>query len=740
LKAYRLEELLRAQAPEKLERTLRIGCRDRSASGAGPNGSGPNGSGPNGSGPNGSGPNGSGPNGSGPNGSGTNGSSTNGASVELLSSLVDELLGKLRGRVQEEWPSLREEQRTALRKLLARGDHVLPLRRLIEGARVPESEIERGLDELEERGWIYRVIDKQVERYGQNSVALPAELASCIAELEGLDIEEPRADAESFGPFTLKDFLDERHFQECSEGAASEDGKKGSERAAQHHRQAYKLFLMPPAVSKRIARLPEDARELAEFAMTRHGGLLPRSLLEASRGEEGEFDGAALRKALEDGLIGTVRHVDLRAYGIDLCEETIIVFQEITLIWLRQRAAARNKNGEAEPPEERVAGVDLATNVMRFLRYLDENGVRFTVQGEIFKATHKRILSQLIPASGIEDVETSFRFLERFCRSRHLVEATGERTLRVSEMGRSFENKPLEEKLKDLLAFAIGDPMTGGDPYHQVKLRRIMLRLLRRLEPGVWYSAMDVPFLARNSHLGQMERETFAEYYTELREQGRHIVMEDAQKLAWHLFHWVRKRLHLLGIVDLGFKDGHPVGLRLSELGAKLLAGPAQAAEGARSSLVVNPDFEILLFPESDAYELVHTLDRFAKRTGSDRLYRFELSEKSVCRGLVDGIGIGEILEVLSDRCRTSLPQNVLFSLRDWADQAGVLTLDKERTLRTRRKDTLDRLLEHARVREWTEERTEEKALRIREEIDVEDFRSMARDLGFPVEHEREET
>jgi hypothetical protein len=216
--------------------------------------------------------------------------------------------------------------------------------------------------------------------------------------------------------------------------------------------------------------------------------------------------------------------------------------------------------------------------------------------------------------------------------------------------------------------------------------------------------------------------------------------MEDAQKLAWHLFHWVRKRLHLLGIVDLGFKDGHPVGLRLSELGAKLLAGPAQAAEGARSSLVVNPDFEILLFPESDAYELVHTLDRFAKRTGSDRLYRFELSEKSVCRGLVDGIGIGEILEVLSDRCRTSLPQNVLFSLRDWADQAGVLTLDKERTLRTRRKDTLDRLLEHARVREWTEERTEEKALRIREEIDVEDFRSMARDLGFPVEHEREET
>ncbi len=643
--------------------------------------------------------------------------------------LVTELASRMQEGVRDQWPALGEEQRRILRKLLARSDHVLPMRRLIEGARVTEPEIESALSELEERGWVYRVVDRQVERFGQNAVALPAELARCIAELEGLEHAELEKEEGGSGPFTLKDFLEERH------GAAAEDGE--AQRAAQHHRQAYKLFLMPPAILKRVARLPEEARELVEYAMTRHGGLLPRSLLEQARGDQLDYDAASLRKTLEDGLVGTVRHFDLRPFGIGLCEEAVVVFQEVTLIWLRQRSMQRKQNGEGQPPEERVAGVDLATNVMRFLRYLEENSVRFTVQGEIFKATHKRILSQLIPASGIEDVETSFRFIERFCRSRHLVEATGERTMRVSEAGRAFENKPLEEKLKDLLAFAIGDPMTGGDPYHQVKLRRIMLRLLRRLQAGVWHDAMHVPFLARNSHLAQMERQAFADYYGSLREQGRHIVLEDTQKLAWHLFHWVRKRLHLLGIVDIGCKDGHPVALRLSDLGASLLAGPAQAAEGARSSLVINPDFEILLFPESDAYELVHTLDRFATRTGSDRLYRFQLDERSVSRGLADGIGIGEILEVLTDRCRAAMPQNVLFSLRDWADRAGALTLKGERELHARRKDTLDRLLEHARVREWTEARSEDCSLRIKDEVAVEDFCAMARDLGFPIERER---
>ena len=245
---------------------------------------------------------------------------------------------------------------------------------------------------------------------------------------------------------------------------------------------------------------------------------------------------------------------------------------------------------------------------------------------------------------------------------------------------------------------------------------------------------MFLPFLARNSYLEQMEAWGVADHFSQLREQGSFMPLENLQKLAWNLFHWVRRRLHLLGIVDIGTQDGHPVSLRLSRLGASLLsAAPAQSATGARSTLVVNPDFEILLFPESDSPELVHRLDRFSLRTASDRLFRFQLSEDSVRTAIGDGMGISEIISVLSERCRVSLPQNVLFSLRDWGDRAGVLFLEEPRRIVARKAATLARLKAHVRVRELTEE-DQGGALRIRETVRIQDFKELLRDLGFHLE------
>jgi hypothetical protein len=113
------------------------------------------------------------------------------------------------------------------------------------------------------------------------------------------------------------------------------------------------------------------------------------------------------------------------------------------------------------------------------------------------------------------------------------------------------------------------------------------------------------------------------------------------------------------------------VALRLSQLGADLLeAEPAAKVAGTRSTVIVNPDFEVLLFPGDDVHEAVHAFDRFAKRIKSDHVHQFKLDAASLRAGIAEGLAFDEVLRELTDRARVPVPQNVLYSLEEWAHQS----------------------------------------------------------------------
>ena len=84
----------------------------------------------------------------------------------------------------------------------------------------------------------------------------------------------------------------------------------------------------------------------------------------------------------------------------------------------------------------------------------------------------------------------------------------------------------------------------------------------------------------------------------------------------------------------------------------------------AIGSLIVTPDFEIVLFPTGDDAELVHELDRFAVRERQGETLHFRLNEKSVQRALSEGMYLSRILATLRGQSRTPVPQNVLSLLR----------------------------------------------------------------------------
>jgi hypothetical protein len=209
--------------------------------------------------------------------------------------------------------------------------------------------------------------------------------------------------------------------------------------------------------------------------------------------------------------------------------------------------------------------------------------------------------------------------------------------------------------------------------------------------------------------------------------------------MAWNLVSWVRHRLYLLGIVDLGYdKSGRPVAMRLTRIGARLLGLADDAPEGAPrlGTLVVTPDFEVVLFPTGDDAELVHDLDRFCSRGAGGAVMHFRIDARSVHRALSEGMFLKRILNTLEHHSRTPVPQNVLYSIRDWAHRAGVMTLDQRMVLRAEDPETLRRFQLDAGVKNYVREPLDEKHVQLKTRIAVRRMQSLLREFGYLVELE----
>jgi len=328
-------------------------------------------------------------------------------------------------------------------------------------------------------------------------------------------------------------------------------------------------------------------------------------------------------------------------------------------------------------------------------------------------------------------------FVYGFTKGARLIESTGERTFALTNAGRDWEAHDLEQKLRMLLEYAIEERDLPGEHHHQVRMRRILMRLLKRVEPGVWYDLMYVPFLSRNTYLCSLDDLAVDEYFATRFQAGGYTPMDDIQRLAWHLVTWVKQRLYLLGLVDLGYdKSGRPVAMRLTRIGARLLGVVDGAPETAAAvgSLIVTPDFEVVLFPTGDDGELIHDLDRFCTRDKRGGVMSFRISERSVQRALHEGMYLKRVLATLERHSRTPVPQNVLFSVRDWAAQAGCMHLGPDYVVSADDADLVTRFRGDPGVRPLVRENLDERRTRLRPVSTLRRTQSLLRELGYLVE------
>jgi len=584
-------------------------------------------------------------------------------------------------------------------------------------AHLSSYDLEACLELLRRRALVQECASRRVSSDGVRSLAICQDLGNTL-------LGERRARRRGiFDALTLRGHLDRMY----------DDPERAARTPPARVRELYKLYSNEASCVSRVDRLPEGLQDLIRKVVMEFGGILPKGFFDRMETELPHWNGLRWGKILEESLVGTLENLELGRYGIGHSGEALIVFNEVTLSWLKRVAVP----GDPDAPHVTASmGVDLVANVTRFLAFIVDHNVRFTAKGEIFKTTGKRILKDLIPDPGREvEREDVLKFIYSFARYEELIEPTGMRTFALTPEGRCWDERSLDDKLQALFDFIIEEPTSERDTYHQVRLRHILVSMTKRIDPGVWYDLMYLPFLARNNYLCRLDELGVEDHFAGS-EAPRSKTGEDLQRLSWSLVRWLRQRVHLLGLVDLGYDgSGHPVAMRLTPTGARLLGVvDPDRSSGGSGNLVVTPDFEVVLFPSDDDASLIHDLDRFCERDGKGDLKHFKITSGSLYRALVDGMSLSRMIETLEWNSQVPVPQNVLYSIRDWANQAGLVRVTPDLIVHGGDEQFMKKFVQDPGVRGYVLKVLDGQRVQLRGGVSPARMRVLLRELSYLVE------
>lgn len=153
---------------------------------------------------------------------------------------------------------------------------------------------------------------------------------------------------------------------------------------------------------------------------------------------------------------------------------------------------------------------------------------------------------------------------------------------------------------------------------------------------------------------------------------------EDYQSALHNLI----EQLYYLGLVNVGKEGGKAsediffllteegkIFLSFTEPGLKL-----EPSYPSQISIAVQPTFEIIVPLEIDlTYRW--ELEKFTEHVKTEKIVTLKLTKNSVYRALDEGASFDSLLQLLSSRVSSPLPQNVLYTLHDWYREYERITI-----------------------------------------------------------------
>ncbi len=203
------------------------------------------------------------------------------------------------------------------------------------------------------------------------------------------------------------------------------------------------------------------------------------------------------------------------------------------------------------------------------------------------------------------------------------------------------------------------------------KARETMLEQLKQCQVGQWYKLssllrqiwQDEPLAAWNS---------IPSYHKKEINKIRNSYEEWVEKIAYLYVRMMGSSLREFGVVDFGMNIDEEAQVfypffRLTEQGALALNQPGRSSEtsDAQKTLIVQPTFELMLL-QRDAPTL-YSLLPFAQLEQVGVVSRLTLTKASLHHGMSAGVNLEQTMQTLTRHSSNELPQNVVYTLNDWA-------------------------------------------------------------------------
>ena len=589
-------------------------------------------------------------------------------------------VGRVRQRVRELPPRCRE----FLFWLLRQPQHAVALELLEQGHEecpLNAAEVESARTTLRRRGFVIETRDLDWKQFQEPVIQVPEDLAALVqghTNTTGTGLETI---------FTLRGFV---RTLPRTDLEARLQPLGLPESLASDVSQLMERFSDGDMVARQLGAITIPAvRDLAELVLKDHGGLGEVRHLE--RIGVRKFDSEEVREELERCLLGTVMRGDLTDIGIQFSQGSVILFLDLIRPTLVNRAIEGGEEVAATAP-------DVLADINAVRTYLDHHAVRTTRDGALYRATLRKIEEEsLSPGERPFGNESALTFMLRFLEEEGLIRPDAEGRMRTAPSWEAFAKRGPVERTELLLSFVANDHTKVQAPAHVASLRKSLVAQLQDLGRGGAIAIKPLALLARNAWLAGIDRASAVERFQRRFKRAPATTLPSPAVLARDLMDFAGESLWNCGITELRCDDFGPEALRLTRVGAAVLGLPVEDSGNGGGSLIVTPDFEILVYPELASMELLHELGRFARREKADYILHYRISERSVHESIAAGMSVEEILDALTTNARHGLPTNVEQSVRGWADAVTVLSVRRGVLVRAPSEDAVDRAL---RVRE----------------------------------------
>ncbi|MFW6161271.1 MAG: helicase-associated domain-containing protein [Planctomycetota bacterium] len=574
-----------------------------------------------------------------------------GSKSTLLRLLRQEMLSP--DRVRASFEALEPVQQEFLRGLLRlegyAGDAEFLLRRLPGGTPGPQA-VREMLEHLSYRGFLRYLALGRWENGEGFRVEMPQELADTLAEALNIDTREPGL------MLSLAHYL------------AELDERQRRDLAARHglgESNLHQALAEPEGIERRLDALAEPVQQAARIALDGHGGVLPLDRFPSEGLDIEDVDGPAWRTALEEAALGTYGELSLLELGVGDDHECLVLYHEIVEAW-----AAAQARDDLTVDHTYACGVDFLTDLLVTVDFVRVQPSKLTSAGRFFKGAR----NQLSPITALHstffaDEEALLTFTLTVARELGLVELRPDDRLHATGGSAAWQARPLAEQARAVLEVMLALGATAVPRPHFQGLAAAAKQTVLGLEPGPW-----VPTRAFLSQV-------VARYVGALLDRGALTPQEacEAELLPWGPPRAPRtlggmaeaarepllRALNYAGLLDIG-RCGDRTFVRASDLVPAILGESELPEPGAL--LLVNPDFEVVLFPEPGHRVLLHRLCAFCDREKNEVTRHLRLSRDSVQRAVLRGLDADTIVATLRDHGRVPLAQNIEYSIRTWAE------------------------------------------------------------------------